>query len=86
MFVWEKQDALSFVTISQMKGMSLGSLPTDRAEKSQLESSWKAVVLNSVADEMSSKSPLTLNLFFLARKFILYPQERKKNCKQAKTS
>ena len=78
MFVWEKQDILSFVTISQTKGMNLGSLSTDTAEKSQLESSWKSVILSSVADETSSKFPLTLNLFVLARKFNLFLQERKK--------
>ena len=78
MFVWEKQDVLSFVTISQMKGMNLGSLSTDTAEESQLESSWKSVILSSVADETSSKFPLTLNLFVLARKFSLFLQERKK--------
>ena len=66
MFVWEKQDVLSFVTISQMKGMNLGSLSTDAAEESQLQSSWKSVILSSVADEISSKLPLTLNLFILA--------------------
>ena len=78
MFGWEKQDVLSFVTISEMKGMNLGSLSTDAAEESQLQSSWKSVILSSVADEISSKLPLTLNLFILARKFSLYLQKRKK--------
>ena len=48
------------------------------SRESQLESSWKSVILNSVANEISSKLPLTLNVFILARKFILYLQKRKK--------
>lgn len=58
MFVQKKQGTLSSVTISQLKGRSLGSLPTDVTEKSQLESSWKKVALNSMAAEIALNLPV----------------------------